>query len=162
MTTPTATWSAPRDWSVGETLTEPNFDTYISSNLLFLKTPTQERITAGTTTNTTSATFVDISGVTITKTTGAYKCDVIFAGSAGVSSAASAVITLLIDGTNVGNASTGITAFTLAASEGGNLSFIFPTAVLTAGSHTFKCQWKTSAGTLTLNAGWNFYIVERG
>lgn len=161
MTAPITQWFPPKDWTPGETLLESDFDEQFSSNLLFLKTPTQDRISAGTTTNTTSASFVDISGVTITMTTNAYKCNVIFGCTIGLSVAATVVMTLLIDGTSVGDASWGLQTITRGAASNDAIGFTFPTDVLSAASHTFKMQWKTSAGTLTLQPGWWFYVEER-
>jgi hypothetical protein len=161
MTGISATWTDPKDWNSGETLLEADFDNYISSNLMFLKTPTQSRLTAGTLTTTTSASFVDITGVTITMTTNAYKCNIHFIASIACSTAGLVTTTLLIDGVNVGDATLGIQLGNYAGSSNLPFGFVFPTAVLTAGSHTFKMQWKTSAGTATLQTGWNFYAVER-
>lgn len=161
MTTPTATWNGARDWAAGETLTEPSFDNYLSSNLLALKTPPQARTTAGTTTSTTSAVLVDIALVTHTITTTAAAAEVMFTGIIGVTVACSMITTLLIDGANVGNATWGIATVVRAAASTDTLSYVFRSAVLTAGSHTFKMQWLVTAGTATLQPGWNFYVVER-
>lgn len=159
MPSPTATWVAPPDWNAGDTITETLLDN-ISSDLLFLKTPTQDRISAGATTTTTSTSFVDIALATRTITTNAYKVNVAFSGAGSISVAGTVIITLLIDGTNVGDSVAGITGFTGGINAAGNLGFFFPSVPLTAASHIFKCQWKTTGGTATLNPGWNFYVWE--
>jgi hypothetical protein len=157
-----ATWTEPpKTWSAGETLTHTDFNTYFRDNMMALKTPNQTRLAAGVTTNTTSTSFADISGVTITRVVNASKVDVMFTGSIATAAAATFFVTLLIDGVNVGDATTGITGAQFTAAGGCNFSFTYPTDVLTAASHTWKLQWKTSASTITLNTGWSFYVVER-
>jgi hypothetical protein len=159
MTVVTANYTLPYDWTTGETITEALLDA-TNSNIMFLKTPTQDRITAGATTNTTSTSYVDIALATRTITTNAFKANVAFSGAGSISVAGTVLVTLLIDGVNVGDSVAGITGFTGGINGAGNLGFFFPTATLTAASHIFKLQWKTTAGTATLNNGWTFYVWE--
>lgn len=155
-------WNPPSTVTEGQLITPSFWTEQIYDNMLALKTPPQSRVSAGATTNTNSTSFVDIALVTRTVVLGAGSAvDVMFTGAATVNAAAAVLITLLIDGANVGDATTGITGFSVAINQGGNLSFTFRTDVLSAGSRIFKCQWKTSAGTVTLNNGWSFAVVER-
>ncbi len=161
MTAPSATWRTPKDWAAAGTLFESDFDDYLSSPLMFLKDPTQDGVRAGTTTNTTSASFVDIAGVTKTITTNAARARMLFVGSVNLSVAATVGITLLVDGTSVGDATTGLQYITRGAGSNDPFCIVFHTVTLTAASHIFKAQWKTSAGTLTLQAGWHFEVIEQ-
>ncbi len=104
---------------------------------------------------TTSATFVDMTGVTITITTGATRCMIEFTADVFHSSATpqSISIALLIDGASQGGTGGNLGVTSVAVNSGINVSFTFLTDVLSAGSHTFKIQWKTSAATATVQAG---------
>ncbi len=102
---------------------------------------------------TASASFVDLTGATVTITTGATRCMVSFSGAFTINAIATGFVTLLIDGVNQGGTQ-GIVAVTIASSGFlTNVSFQFTTtAVLSAGSHTFKIQWRTQTGTATMSA----------
>jgi hypothetical protein len=161
MTGISATWTDPKDWTPGETLTEPDFDNYLSSNLKFLKTPTSSRLANQATTTTTSASFVDITGVTLTISTNAYEATVYFVGSIGISTAGNIGISLLVDGVATGDAAWGNNFIISTGAQTFPIGIPFRTVALTAGSHTFKLQWNTSAGTATLRPGWAFFAIER-
>ena len=103
---------------------------------------------------TSSATFVDATGLTTTITTGAHRCVVIFtaAGHApGVNN--NLAVDLAIDGTRQGQAyGLVITQAANANVHNENLSFVYVTDALSAASHTFKIQWRVDAGTGTMFA----------
>ncbi len=104
--------------------------------------------------STSSASFVDATGITVTITTGAHRCRVGFVGVANVTSAAAeACIDLAIDGTRQGG-TLGLVHQSGPNVSGYNedMSFTYLTAVLTAAAHTFKIQYKTSGGTVGLYA----------
>lgn len=112
------------------------------------------RLTSGAIT-TTSSTFVDATGLTVTLTTGAHRCFVTFSGT--VTSSASGGVTSLdvaVDGTRQGGT---LGLLDINPSTGGydlNGSFSFLTDVLSAGSHTIKLQFRSSGGaTVTIFAG---------
>ena len=101
---------------------------------------------------TTSATFVDLTGVTLTVTTGARRCLVLFNAVATLSTTGTMGFDINIDGSRVGQTH-GLTFTDLQAansSAGINISYL--TDVLTAASHTIKIQWKVSAPTGTVYA----------
>ncbi len=96
---------------------------------------------------TSSATFVDATSMSVTITTGARRCLVNVIALMNLS--AIAYITLLIDGVNQGGtAGLGAGASGTQSSAG----FTFMTGVLSAGSHTFKLQWRSTSGSQTLFA----------
>ena len=100
-----------------------------------------------------SASFTDLTGVTLTVTTGARRCLVGFSCVCTHSSATIINISfdLAIDGTRQGGTA-GLTQGSSSTSNNGNPSFVFLTAVLTAASHTFKIQWLPASATGTVFA----------
>lgn len=95
------------------------------------------------TVTTTSTSFVDMSAnLSITLTTGARRCRITFSG-AGASNANSTVaVDVNIDGTRMGQ---DLGLLFAQGSTHHNFSFSIITPVLSAGSHTFKPQWKVDA-----------------
>jgi len=87
----------------------------------------------------TSAAWADLD-VSVTMTTGAHRCLVI-ANISAYSPTNAIGITLLIDGVNMGGADWG---FMFVSVNSDACSFSFLTPVLSAGSHVFKLQGKTS------------------
>ena len=122
---------------------------------------------------TTSTTFVDVSGATasiasITMTTSRKKVLATVAGTWGQSTIGSTnYLDLNIDGTRVGGTSGLVIYSNPGTGYNNNLSFSYltPTA-LTAGSHTFKLQWKVDANTgtiiMNLTAALSFAVIEQG
>jgi len=99
---------------------------------------------------TTSATFVDVdaTNLALSITTGARRCMVGFTGTLAHSGTVNIFLDLLVDGTSV----SGSTGVLLVKPPGTNdpASFTWLTTTLTAASHTFKLQWKTTSATATL------------
>lgn len=103
---------------------------------------------------TASTSLVDLTGVTVTMTTGSNPVHCGFAAQFANSSASEdVVLNLAVDGVlqmgtaglrNRGNASAGVVS--------GVAGFTWMTSALTSGSHTIKVQWSVSAGTGTLYA----------
>lgn len=101
---------------------------------------------------TTSTTFVDLTGVTITITTGARRVEVKFIACASINALGTLSYDLLVDSTSIGGASGIMRATSPAAGYIQNVSFSYMSDVLSAASHTFKIQWKTQLGTATTYA----------
>lgn len=98
--------------------------------------------------STTSATFVDVTGMSVTLTTGAHRCLVMFTGLVDSTSAAGIVeLDVAVDGVREGGTA-GILSIQQhsTASEGMNGSFGIITDVLTAASHTIKLQFRSPGG----------------
>lgn len=110
---------------------------------------------------TTSTTFVDATSMSVTITTGAHRCMIAVAAVAELSSASPDDICLDIDvdGSRLGGTFGSVDKQVFTANRRENLSFTTSTDVLSAGSHTFKLQWRVSAGTGTLYAGSNVPLV---
>jgi len=118
--------------------------------------------------NTTSSTFVDVTGLSLTIATGAHRVLCGFGGSGYNSSTSGAVIlTVSVDGTDQVDTANGIVfdKQISTANENKNLSFTFMSDVLSAASHTFKVRMhRGSAGTGTLSGagpGCIFWVAEQ-
>jgi hypothetical protein len=119
---------------------------------------------------TTSTSYVDVTGLTVTLTTGARRCLVSFVGTVD-STATTGVVELdvAVDGTRMGGVA-GILSIAQhgSASEALNGSFTVLTDVLTAGSHTIKLQFRSQTGaTVRVYLGASgvrpvFSVVELG
>lgn len=99
---------------------------------------------------TTSATYVDVTGMSVTVTTGARRVLVAVCCVVDSTSAAGAIwLDLDIDGTSQGTVGTATGLMSVAvssASEAQNGSFTYLSAPLTAGSHTIKLRMKSPGG----------------
>lgn len=108
--------------------------------------------------STASTTFVDMTGMSVTITTGARRCLVAVTAVTDHSNNAGQYVNLdvAIDGTRQGGSS-GLVgnqhSSNATGSEDHNGSFTYLTDVLTAGSHTFKIQVRVTAGTGVVYAG---------
>ena len=107
--------------------------------------------TAGDVT-TTSTSLVDLTGASVTFTTGAFPEHVSFAGNAQHSGAAGDVfLNVDIDGA-LQFGTSGHRAAAPVAGAAMDVSFGMDSAALTAASHTTKIQWKVDTGTGTIEA----------
>ena len=96
---------------------------------------------------TTSTTFVDLTGASVTMTTAAVRCLVMFSANVVNSNAGqSAFFDVDIDGTRYANTTNGMSQ-TAGGTGNWHIAFTFMTDVLSAASHTFKVQWRVSANT---------------
>lgn len=107
---------------------------------------------------TTSTSLVDVTGATVTLTTGA---NPVLAGCAMSQSNATATarndFNIIVDAALELGAK-GIGMIDVAGGTRANGSFAQQTAALTAASHTIKMQWEVSAGTGSIHAdsNWSF------
>lgn len=164
-----ATWSDPRTYTNGELLTKSIMDQHWRDNLLFLKTPAAAAATPfATTFTTTSATFVDVTGVTVTFTNYGGGFDVVVAQWISNSGTADSAFDIMVDGVSVSGTTHGVYRVgspSAAASVG--VAFVYHVSAKAAGSHTVKLQARTTGTTLsiygtTANFSPTFYVIERG
>ncbi len=107
---------------------------------------------------TTSTTFVDLTGASITMTTGAHRVRLNAIINASIDDGTKNFgLDFTVDGTSQGGGSRGL-AIGYAYSTVGNqpnvvVTLNYTTDVLSAGSHTFKIQWLVSGGTGSIRAG---------
>ena len=102
-----------------------------------------------------SATFADVDGTNFshTITTGARRVLVTFSGTIQSSVAGDQfALDVLLDGVSISGGTSGFVFGTMltTANRGVNASFSFITAAMSAGSHTFKLQWRRALGSGTL------------
>lgn len=159
----TATWTANRTWSAGEIVTAAIMNTYVRDNLDWLKTPIDSQAIFSTTFTTTSASYVDVTGATVTLTGNGGGFDVIFVATVSGSSISTATFKILTDSVTTEC----IEAVIFAAGELKIITLFKHVAALSAGSHTFKIQATINAGTLSVygTAATYYpilYAVERG
>jgi len=101
---------------------------------------------------TTSTSLADLTGATVTFTTGANPIHVSFAATwAQSTTGQTAYFNILVDGA-AQFGTNGLIYDATAAGYGLSVSCAFDTAALSSGSHTIKVQWKVSAGTGTIYA----------
>ncbi len=115
-------------------------------------------ITSIATFTTTSGTFVDVTGATKTLVTGANRCLIIYGLQTSNSGASSEnYFAIDMDGSDIDLA----TARVVTANQRDNITRVFLTNTLTAGSHTFKLQMRVSGttGSVTDDAYGNSFLA---
>lgn len=152
-------WSTPKTWSTGELVTSSLLNTHLRDQLIFLKDPPtgQYTLNQGSDYTTTSSTYVDVDGTNLALTLVTAGGDVLvgFYGTFQHSTANAAVaLDISVDGVRQGG-DDGLITGRAASTQNGYLPIAFVAMVrgLSAGSHTIKLQWKTTAATATLHAG---------
>jgi len=109
------------------------------------------RTSANYTTTGTSFADVDNTNMNLSITTGARRVMVGFAGTvAGSGLGDTIMLDVDLDGARLGGTFGLVQARTPVATYRMNGSFTFLTDALTAASHTFKLQWRTTANTATM------------
>lgn len=156
----TATWTAPKTWVAGVTLTAADMNQYVRDNMDWLKAPPKGTVQMSGTSNftTTSTSFVDVSTtdfqMSITTTGGAVFgwFVVTVSNSSGTNYANFDVV---IDGVSVSGASNGVVGgIRLAASTTVSVMIPFYKSGLSAAAHTIKLQFRSdnAGNTVTVYA----------
>ena len=150
------TFTTPKTWVTGEPLTASDLNTYVRDNQDALKAPPADinNIDKGSNITTTSTSFVDVDATdfsaTITTTGGRVKIEVVMTIK---QSANQLYFRTTTDG-NADQADDGLACYIPASSaQAVPVTLTFWKEGLSAGSHTFKLQWKVSSGTGTIYAG---------
>lgn len=157
-------WTDPRTWVAGEFVTASLLNTHLRDNLNALKSPPTQVQNVNDTADysTTSTTFVDVDATDVkcTITTAGGRVMVGFCGMVRFDNNAASphrgYFDLDVDGTRLGGDDGLVGLGTLTTDEPIlPVSFVVLTSELSAGSHTFKLQWKVSlsSNSLTLYAG---------
>lgn len=145
----TATWTMPRTWATGEIVTAVMLNAHLRDNLDYLKARPTSVVSDfdGTVASTTSTSFTDLSGMSVNITTsGSSKLRIDASGSANSGGTGVACyVTVLVDGTNQGNATYGMAHVQLSGTAGFSISFVTAAAV-SDGAHTVKLQFRSSTG----------------
>lgn len=112
----------------------------------------QAHLTSGDLTGLGSTSFADLTGATVTISTGAHRVRVYcIAVCEGQNLGQNFHLDLNIDGTRVGGTN-GLNWFNTYSSSRIDMGFTYVTDVLTAASHTFKLQYRVQSGTLKVYA----------
>lgn len=154
----TATWTAPRTWETNDLVSANDLNQELRDNLEYLKSPVTALYNVNEASNysTTSTSFVDVDGTDLALTIVTTGGDVMVGFCASfINSTADArtYFDIAVDGTR----KAGDDGLAMGEAESANamesVGFVYLIRGLSAGSHTFKLQWKVSAGTSTLYAG---------
>lgn len=147
------TWTTPKTWSTGEALSASDMNTHIRDNLGALKAPPTAVYTCDEVSDyvTSQTTFVDVdaSNLTLTITTTGGDVMVGFHGHI-YANGGICHLDVEVDGTREGG-DDGITV--VYSNYRQAVSFTRLITNLDAGTHTFKLQWKVTAGSAALYAG---------
>jgi len=147
-------WTTPKTW-ISEVLTSDDMNTYLSDNTQYLYdevtySPAEYTYTRGSgtdyTTTSTSLVDIDATNLSTTLTTDGGDILVVFTGHASRPGGTpiQGVFAIVYDGT-VRNA---VTQYIDTGSS--NVSFSYVFNGVSAGSHTFKMQWRLQASGATL------------
>jgi hypothetical protein len=154
-------YTAPRTWVTLEFVDVTLFNTHIRDNLIALKDPNSAVSTLNESSDytTTSTTFVDVDAtdgklslsLTLTVTADVF---IFFTGGGETDTAPyRANFDVTQDGIQVGG-DDGLTVISqTGVSNAVRIGFCHLCSAVAAGTHTYKLQWKTSAGTFKLYAG---------
>lgn len=151
-------WTTPVTWGVDQLVTASDLNTQLRDNLNALKTPPSAHYEGnqGSDYTTASASFADVDGTNLALTITTKGGDVFvgFQGSVEHSTSGAVFFDVLIDGTTYVGGDDGIVRVRgVDAADTLPVNFVRLVPGLSAGSHSFKLRWKTSAATATLLAG---------
>jgi hypothetical protein len=149
--------TGPKDWPNGHLVTADDMNTYISNRLLWLKTPPFGKASLASNFSTTSTTFTDVTGLSVTIDLKGGRALILLAGAFNNSSAPTSGtwLDLLHGSTSLSGSSNGFTA----GSYMSGATMAFMTEPLT-GPQTFKVQMKVGGSTGTLYAGASLFVRE--
>lgn len=156
-----AIWTAPRDWLSGEIVTPALMNAHVRDNLSWLKTPTSAVKVITSDVATTSTSFVDVTGssVSITTNGGNVLCLLNACYTASTS------LTLQLRFMQDGSPTAQLAQMTNPTTTGQMVTCLFLFQPST-GAHTYVVQHKTTAGTITMAgssiANATFSVIETG
>lgn len=147
-------WTTPKTWQNNVLITEDDLNTHVRDNLDYLKSRVDNvtdsnLVNLGADVTTTSTVFVDVDAsleITITTTGG----DVLLGWSASIETGGtSAYFDIAVDGTR----QAGDDGY-IKVDGTQSIGFVVLLTGLSAGSHTFKLQWRArTSNTLTMFMG---------
>lgn len=151
-----AIYTTPRTWVASELVTASILNTHVRDNLDYLKARPVARVSDldGTVTSTTSTSFVDMTGASVSITTSGSSRLLILAQGvwSGSLDFTTAYVAALIDGTNQGDATLGNlhNQMRIASMQTPWTIAFVTSAAVSDGAHTVKLQYRTNSGTLTV------------
>lgn len=151
-----AIYTTPRTWTAAELVTASIMNTHVRDNLDYLKARPVARFADldGTVASTTSTSFVDLTGASVSITTsGSSRLLILAQGVWSVNvDLTTAYAAVLIDGTNQGDATLGSlhNQMRIALMQTPWTIAFVTSAAVSDGAHTVKLQYRVSANTLTV------------
>lgn len=159
----TAIWTTPPAMTDGYLMNASYWNQYIRDNFDYLKGRPVARVSDldGTVSNTTSTSFTDVTGASLSITTSGTSRLLIMANWWwSPSTSLIPTMTALVDGVNQGDATNGLASTLTGINTPAMGAFIhLTTATVADGAHTVKLQYKTNTGTLTVS-GFNLTVME--
>jgi len=158
-------WTAPKTWTVDGVLTAADMNTHVRDNLRYLLSPNKGVILhdngADYSTTSTAWVYVDPTNLSITITTHGGPVLVLASVRASQGSIDTGGVDVAVDGTRIGAAA----AFGLGNLTNAWIYFPICTIVaLSAGSHTFRLQYRAASSTTTIYSNANelvaFAVIE--
>ncbi len=146
-------WITPKTWAVDTILPAADLNLQMRNNFEWLKNPVTGVAAITTDITTSSTTFVDATGLSVTLTTVGDTVLAAVTMSAGTTTVSAQLTVDLHDGAGRQGGSEGLVSH-LTPSSGleSNFSFVYLITGLTPGSNTIKVQWRVSTGTGTIHA----------
>jgi len=142
-------WTTPRTWVTGELITATLMNAHIRDNLSALKDPpTDEAVRTGVADYTTTSTsFVDVDATNLALTITTAGGDVMVGMTGTLTNTDATYMTFFdvdVDGTREG----GVNGITHGHGTSPKpVGFVWMVRGLSAGTHTFKLQWRVNGGT---------------
>lgn len=154
-------YTPPGNKNPGDPISASDYNVYSAANIAYLfngRPGSQIKRNNAADYTTTSASFVDVdaTNLAIITTINSGKVQVAFSCILSNSVGAISYLNLTVDGVSQG-ATNGITHKSIGIAEE-MFTFVFMIPSLSIGSHTFKVQWKTASGTLTMRSTANDFV----
>jgi hypothetical protein len=134
-------------------------NTHVRDNLVALKAPPSDQYTAELSDGTSSATFVDVDATNLSLTITTTGGDVRIGYNGWCDNTFDLFLDVDIDGARFQNTSNGIMRNN---TTNQNMSFVVVKAGLSAGSHTFKLQFKGDGSNTNSLVSTSFWVSESG
>jgi hypothetical protein len=155
----TIIWTTPKTWAAGELVTAAMLNTHIRDNLEYLKTPPAASYILNESGDyaTTSTSFVNVDGTKLALTIATAGGDVLVGFSGTIintsGTAGHTFFDVEVDTVRTAGDDGYIAVSPAGAGTRSPVTFLKLIQGLSAGSHTFKLQWKVAAGTASLFSG---------
>lgn len=151
----TATYTTPRTWVAGEIVTASLLNTHLRDMMDYLKARPAARASDldGTVLSTSSTSFVDVTGASVSITTsGSSRLLILASGVFDTGAGVETIyVTAVVDGVNQGDSSIGFTQSLTNEPQSWSLVHLTSAAV-SDGAHTVKLQARVSANSGDINA----------
>lgn len=140
-------WTPPRTWSADELIDETILNTHVRDNLAWLKDPPTGIATLSTAITTTSTSWTNVTGLSVTLTTYGGTIMVGWIAVTNMSTGTATHFNVAVDGVDQASSTDGYTY-----SINSPINTVSPVILLegiAAGTHTFQLRWKNNSGATT-------------